>query len=101
MVVVPSRSEGLGNIILEAMAAKKLVLAAKTGGISELVEDGKTGLLFERNDISSVEKTIEWVVSNKDKSLEIAEAGGAWLDKNRELFDLDKTIEKYLKIYAE
>ena len=42
--VFPSLSEGLGIAILEALAAKKLVIASNVGGIKELIKDNKTGI---------------------------------------------------------
>lgn len=48
IMVLPScRGEGCPNVILEAMSAGLPVIATKVGGIPELVDEGKTGLLFE------------------------------------------------------
>lgn len=45
MVVVPSRIEGFGAIILEAMAMGTPIVATSVGGIPELIDDGETGFL--------------------------------------------------------
>lgn len=45
LLVLPSRSEGLGRVILEGHARSRPVVASRVGGIPELVEDGVTGLL--------------------------------------------------------
>jgi glycosyltransferase involved in cell wall biosynthesis len=50
VIGVPSRMEGQGLSALEAMAARKPVVAAKVGGLVEIVEDQVTGLLFPPND---------------------------------------------------
>jgi glycosyltransferase involved in cell wall biosynthesis len=49
-LVLPSRSEGLGRVILEAMARARPVVATHVGGISEIVADGRTGILVPPDD---------------------------------------------------
>ncbi|MBE9118334.1 glycosyltransferase family 1 protein [Lusitaniella coriacea LEGE 07157] len=48
--VFPSRTETLGLVLLEAMAAGCPVVAARSGGIPDIVTDGVNGYLFEPND---------------------------------------------------
>lgn len=48
--ILPSVSEGLSNALLEAMSSGLAVLASRVGGTAETVEDGRTGLLFDRDD---------------------------------------------------
>jgi len=50
----PSRSEGLGSAVLEAMSFGKPVLAAATGGLPEIVTNNKTGLLVEPDSVASL-----------------------------------------------
>ena len=45
--VLPSRSEAMGRVLLEAMAAGKAVVGSRVGGIQYIVEDGVNGYLFE------------------------------------------------------
>jgi len=52
MVLLPSTSEGLPLTILEAQAARAIVLAAPTAGIPEVVEHGRTGYLIAAGDAS-------------------------------------------------
>ena len=47
-LVLPSKSEGLPRVLIEAMATGTAVIGSRVGGIPELIEDGATGLLFSR-----------------------------------------------------
>jgi glycosyltransferase involved in cell wall biosynthesis len=53
-LVVPSRSEGLGRVVVEAMACGTPVVATRVGGIPELVVDGETGWLVPADDPSAL-----------------------------------------------
>ncbi|MCE1275008.1 MAG: glycosyltransferase family 4 protein, partial [Chlorobiales bacterium] len=53
-LVVPSRFEGFGLSAVEAMSASKPVIAARTGGLMEIIEDGYSGLLYEIEDFSAL-----------------------------------------------
>ncbi|MCC6934552.1 MAG: glycosyltransferase family 4 protein [Candidatus Yanofskybacteria bacterium] len=56
--VRPSRSEGLGNVFLEAMAAGIPVVASPVGGIPDIVEHERTGLLCDPNDPDDIARQI-------------------------------------------
>lgn len=53
-LVLPSHFEGLSNALLEAMAAGCPVIASAVGGSPELVDDGRTGLLFRSDDVNAL-----------------------------------------------
>ena len=53
-LVLPSRSEGLGRVILEAFARGRGVVATRVGGIPDLVEDDVNGLLVENGDVAAL-----------------------------------------------
>jgi glycosyltransferase involved in cell wall biosynthesis len=63
-LVLPSRSEGLGRIVVEAMARARPVVASRVGGIVELVEDGTTGRLVAPDDASSLAAALVEVLSD-------------------------------------
>ncbi len=65
LVVVPSISEGFGNVIIEALSQQALVLASNTGGIPEIINDEKNGLLFKSNNVDSLVERLNYVYENK------------------------------------
>jgi glycosyltransferase involved in cell wall biosynthesis len=57
-LVLPSHFEGLSNALLEAMAGGCPVIASAVGGSVELIEDGRTGLLFPPDDTDALATAI-------------------------------------------
>jgi glycosyltransferase involved in cell wall biosynthesis len=57
-VVIPSRWEGFGYVALEAMRSGCAVIASRCGGLPEIVEHGKTGLLFDIDDARQLSEII-------------------------------------------
>jgi glycosyltransferase involved in cell wall biosynthesis len=69
MLVLPSIIEGLPGVILEAMYCKTPVVAYDVGGISEIVKNGKTGWLVDKDDEDGFVKAVEEVLSCSPEEL--------------------------------
>lgn len=68
LFLMPSRSEGWGLAALEAMAAGLPVIASNTGGLAEIVEDGKTGWLIPPADAAALADAIAGAESDREES---------------------------------
>jgi glycosyltransferase involved in cell wall biosynthesis len=66
--VMPSRTETLGLVVLEAMSSGLPVVAARAGGIPELIEDGVSGYLFE-DEIQAVAAVKELLLSAEKRAV--------------------------------
>jgi glycosyltransferase involved in cell wall biosynthesis len=66
ILVLPSRIEGFGLVLLEAMASGVPVIATNVGGIPEVVEDGITGLLVSPGDPNVLASAIYRLFNNQD-----------------------------------
>jgi glycosyltransferase involved in cell wall biosynthesis len=73
--VLPSRSEGFSNAIVEAMAASLPVVATNVGGNAEAVEDGVTGFIVPSDDPVTLSAAITQLISNPSQAKAMGEAG--------------------------
>jgi glycosyltransferase involved in cell wall biosynthesis len=73
-LVCPSRSEPLGNVILEAFSARRPVVAAMAEGPRALIESGRTGVLVAQESAIALAAGIEGVLNNPGQSAAMVEA---------------------------
>jgi glycosyltransferase involved in cell wall biosynthesis len=77
MVVLPSRSEGRPNAVLEAQACGLPVVATRVGGTPELIEDGRTGLLVEPENVEALARAIARLRDDAGLRLRLGQEGRA------------------------
>jgi glycosyltransferase involved in cell wall biosynthesis len=58
IIVICSRSEAFGRVVVESMKLGKAVIATRRGGIVEIIQDGENGLLYEPNDVEELAQKI-------------------------------------------
>lgn len=61
--LMPSRTETLGFVVLEAMASARPVVATRAGGIPDLIDHGENGLLYDPEDEQSLISAVEMLLS--------------------------------------
>jgi len=94
--ICPSRIEPLGNVVLEAWAHGKPVIAVKSRGPLELIEDGKNGLLCELEDFEGLAAQIRDLLDNPPKALAIAREGYQSYKRD---FTQERVVDKYLDFF--
>lgn len=95
-VVLCSRAEPFGNVLLEAMSLKKPIVATRSGGSPEIVEEGVTGLLFDPFDVEALAKSMERLFGDRDLAKGFGEA--AYL-RYLERFQLEACTRSYIEAY--
>ncbi len=96
--VLASLNEGMGRVILEAMVCSKPVIASCVGGIPELVNEGKNGLLFSAGDSDALAKVMIQLANDNKKMEDFGKEGKKYAT---EKFSLDKMIKDIDDLYQE
>jgi glycosyltransferase involved in cell wall biosynthesis len=93
---MPSHMEGFGLAILEAMAAGKAVVGTRIGGITEVVEDGKDGLLVPAGRPQELAGALLKLLNDEGRRKQLGEA--ARLSASQK-FPIEKTVRKTVELY--
>lgn len=98
-LLMPSKIEGLPGVILEAIFLKIPVIAYGVGGISEVLENKKTGWLVEAGDSQSFKESILQVINSPASELEkITAAAHSLVLKNYQIDQIAKEFERFYHI---
>jgi starch synthase (maltosyl-transferring) len=96
VVVLPSRYEGMPNVILEAMAAGKPVVSSRVEGSQELIgHDPNQG--FELNDDTALVHSLERFLADEDLATQTGQANQS---RVRSQFTVEAMVDAYRELYA-
>ena len=98
ILVVPSRTESIPQVIKEAFFLKVPVIATNVGGIPELITDGKTGLLVSPENPEELATTINGLLSDDNTKQKLSKNGFEFINKN---FSWDVLLDEYIKLYEQ
>ena len=96
MLVVPSRTESIPQVIKEAFYLKVPVIATNVGGIPELVVHQETGILVPPEDPEKLTIAINNLLDNEESRRNFADNAFEFINKN---FSWDVLLEKYTNLY--
>jgi L-malate glycosyltransferase len=95
--VLPSRSEGFSNAIVEAMAASLPVIATEVGGNAEAVQDGVSGIIVPSEDVAALSAAILQLLSDPAKARQMGLEGKRLA---AERFTTDAMMKQIASVYA-
>ncbi len=94
ILFMPSFSEGLPVVGVQALAKGLAIVASRIGGFLDLVDENKNGYLIDAQDIPAFSRTLREIISNPKVLLRFREAS---LEKSHE-FDIQKVVDQYQSI---
>jgi glycosyltransferase involved in cell wall biosynthesis len=98
VVVHPARWEGFGIALLEAMLARKPVVASRVSAAPEIVADGETGLLVPRDDPAALAGAVSELLADPARAETYGRAG---LERARAEFSVERMADRTLAVYEE
>jgi L-malate glycosyltransferase len=96
IAVLPSRSEGMSNALLEYMAAGRAIVATSVGAAAELIDDGVHGLLVPPNDAGKLAEAIDRLLKNPGLAHRIGKAARR---RVRERYSREAMVERFTDFY--
>ncbi len=97
LVVMPSRcDEPFGLVAVEAALMARPVVASCVGGLAEVVADGETGLLVDKEDPAALARAVAHLLEDPGTAERMGQAARR---RAQELFGLDGVVDAYAGLY--
>ena len=96
ITIICSKAEAFGRVSVEAQLAGCLVIGSDKGANLEIIEDAKTGFIYQYGDSNDLALKIIRAINNKDMSRKIARAGQI---NARESFSQERNVSEIIKMY--
>jgi glycosyltransferase involved in cell wall biosynthesis len=98
LCIHPAVDEAFGIVLLEAMAARKTVVATNVGGVGEIVADGETGLLVPPCDPDAIARAVCTLLGDPTRRERMGNAGRNRVERE---FTVQRTVRSYERLYDE
>ncbi|MEF8873953.1 MAG: glycosyltransferase family 4 protein [Candidatus Thermoplasmatota archaeon] len=93
--ILPSLSEGLSNVLMEAMASGLPIVATEVGGNPELVKDGKGGYLVQPENPSALAEALKSLIEEKDMREKMGEFNRRCIQR----YEQERVLERRAEIF--
>ena len=99
--VFPSRLETFGLVVIEAMAAGLPVVAARVGGVADIVSEGVNGYTFESGDVAMLLDGVLRIASKRERRVWMGKQARAYAETQSWETIMDEVIEVYASLIEE
>ncbi len=96
--VLPSLTEGLPMALLEALGAKRPVVATRVGAVPKVIEDGCSGLLVPPGDVDGLAEAIIRLLKDRREAHDLAQRGQERVKKD---FSSQSMAQRYIEVYQD
>ena len=96
--VMPSRQEGLGLAVMEAMAAGIPVVASEVGGLPDLVKNGQTGFSVPPEDVTGLAQRVKEMLADRNRAMGMARAARILIE---EKFSAQTMVAQTIRVYEQ
>jgi len=96
--VLPSQLESYGLVYLESMSYGVPVIAGDSGGVRELIEDGKNGMIIDPHDSLELKEKIQTLINDKELYSKLVLNGLATVMRNNISSTVSQTVELYKEV---
>lgn len=96
--VMPALKQGLGSIMLEAMARGLPVIASESGGVFSVITDTQTGLLVPPSNEAALAEKIQFLLTNPTRAQELGRAARLRVSEH---FHLDRMVASTMELYRQ
>ena len=97
LMVLPSRSEGMPYVILEAWSQKLAVLSTAVGGVPQMIEDGHNGFIVPPEDTEVFAQKLTEILRNPNKLIEVGQRG---FDTAQSRYNFESQAKLLERVYA-
>ena len=96
-LIFPSRLEGFGLVVAEAMACGLRVVISDSSALTELVDHGVSGLLCPQDDVDAFVEAIRMLAKNEELQVSMANSAQQRVEQH---FRVDTMVERYIDVYS-
>jgi glycosyltransferase involved in cell wall biosynthesis len=97
LFMLTSLNEGFGLVLVEAMAMRLPIVATRVGGVPEVVEHEKTGILVAPKNPKAMADAVQRLYYNRQRGKELGLAG---FERAKHVFDIRKIVNQYEQLYT-